>query len=532
MSAAPAHAQSAAISISIPAQPLSQALLELANRYSLDLAYSPEIVKGLLKKANWKTSHLDQPENGFEVIKEMILSPAKLIHLAGHGVYESEKFDRTGMVLGKDLYLTVSEIEQMRYVPEFVFMNCCHIGHVGTEVNEIAASLSVAFIERGVRAVIAAGWEVDDGAAKQFARSFYTAMLAGHTFGKSVHLAREQVFQAFPKTNTWGAYQCYGDPDYRFRDIAADTGESSQTRYYSAAQATKAAQNISEKAGSTRQGRASLMAQLVDIELSVKPDWEKDGAWCAEMGKAYSRLNAFDTAIGYLDKAMRATGRHGSLGAKHRLVDLGVRQACRNWQACETGKEQTAAARLVRSAVKDALASYDQLDLLAGGGPSAYRQCLRGAALKCQALSEKGASRVKTLKRMTENYHAALHTSLTSDPDRINLYAGVNWLTGVVILTALDAENATDTANSTAVWLDRLAAESVVHRPDSSHQSYRRSRKRYRREIRWDIRPERQEHHASGSICTHKRWGVAGVDAQRVGSAFGQSGKLADASGI
>lgn len=51
MNAAPAHAQSAAISISIPAQPLSQALLELANRYSLDLAYSPEIVKGLYAPA-------------------------------------------------------------------------------------------------------------------------------------------------------------------------------------------------------------------------------------------------------------------------------------------------------------------------------------------------------------------------------------------------------------------------------------------------------------------------------------------------
>lgn len=47
MGATPVQAQSTAISISIPAQPLSQALLELANRYSLDLAYSPEIVKGL-----------------------------------------------------------------------------------------------------------------------------------------------------------------------------------------------------------------------------------------------------------------------------------------------------------------------------------------------------------------------------------------------------------------------------------------------------------------------------------------------------
>ncbi|MBY6347515.1 TonB-dependent receptor [Providencia rettgeri] len=51
LGATPAQAQSTAISISIPAQPLSQALLELANRYSLDLAYSPEIVKGLYAPA-------------------------------------------------------------------------------------------------------------------------------------------------------------------------------------------------------------------------------------------------------------------------------------------------------------------------------------------------------------------------------------------------------------------------------------------------------------------------------------------------
>ncbi|MEY8830000.1 CHAT domain-containing protein [Sedimentitalea sp. XS_ASV28] len=420
------------------------------------------IVKELLEKADWKTTYLDQPQKGVEVIKEMILRPAKLIHLAGHGVYQSDRFARTGMVLGKDLFLTVSEINQMRYVPEFVFMNCCHLGHVGTEVNEIAASLSVAFVERGVRAVIAAGWEVDDDAAKQFARSFYTAMLAGHTFGKSVHLAREQVFQAYPETNTWGAYQCYGDPDYRFRDIAAETGEAPQTRYYSADQATKAARNIAEKAGSTRQGRAALMAQLVDIELSAKPDWETDGAWRAEMGKAYSRLNAFDTAISYLDKAMRATGRPGSLDAKHRLVDLGVRQASRAWRACETRKDRTAAARRVRAAVKEALASYDQLDALSGGEPSAYRLCLRGAALKCQALSDTGATRVKTLKRMTENYHAALLKSLADDSERINLYAGINWLTGVVILSALDETYTDQTVRSAAVWLDRLAAESGV----------------------------------------------------------------------
>lgn len=43
----PAQAQEIPVSIRIPAQPLNQALVELANRFSLELAYSPSIVAGL-----------------------------------------------------------------------------------------------------------------------------------------------------------------------------------------------------------------------------------------------------------------------------------------------------------------------------------------------------------------------------------------------------------------------------------------------------------------------------------------------------
>lgn len=44
---APAQAQETPISISLPAQPLGNALVQLANQYTLQLAYAPEIVSGL-----------------------------------------------------------------------------------------------------------------------------------------------------------------------------------------------------------------------------------------------------------------------------------------------------------------------------------------------------------------------------------------------------------------------------------------------------------------------------------------------------
>jgi CHAT domain-containing protein len=59
----------------------------------------------------------------------------------------------------------------------------------------------------GVRAVVAAGWEVDDDAAQTFAQTFYDRMLSGASFGEAVFRARKAAFDNHPLVNTWGAYQ-------------------------------------------------------------------------------------------------------------------------------------------------------------------------------------------------------------------------------------------------------------------------------------------------------------------------------------
>ena len=49
-------------------------------------------------------------------------------------------------------------------------------------------------IKMGVRAVVAAGWEVDDAAAKTFAEVFYQCMLDNMRFGDAVKSARTRVY--------------------------------------------------------------------------------------------------------------------------------------------------------------------------------------------------------------------------------------------------------------------------------------------------------------------------------------------------
>ncbi len=160
----------------------------------------------------------------------MFKKPYRIVHLAGHGHYEPPTTPdgkaRSGMVLDNGVFLTAVEVRQMQQVPELVFLNCCHIGQTGpedrrpargpaVEFNRLAASISRELIEMGVRAVVAAGWAVRDDAAKDFATVFYEKMLGGETFGRALGLARTHTYDMFGDCNTWGAYQAYGDPDYR-----------------------------------------------------------------------------------------------------------------------------------------------------------------------------------------------------------------------------------------------------------------------------------------------------------------------------
>jgi CHAT domain-containing protein len=158
-----------------------------------------------------------------EIIEKMFCNDYRIIHLSGHGFFHQDASKGSGMVIGENMYLSTREIRQMSTVPELVFVNCCHIGKVDDTAEEfyrkryrLAANIGTQLIENGVKCVIAAGWAVNDSAALEFARVFYNLMFSGYTFGHSVKEARKVIFEKFRYSNTWGAYQCYGDPFFRF----------------------------------------------------------------------------------------------------------------------------------------------------------------------------------------------------------------------------------------------------------------------------------------------------------------------------
>ena len=153
----------------------------------------------------------------------------RIIHIAAHGEPPLDgTADPRGVVLSDDSFLGPREIAALRVIPELVFVNCCHLAASSAEVlgatnydrARFASGVAHALIKGGVRCVIAAGWAVEDHAASEFARTFYAALVGGKRFIDAVAAARTKARAC--GGNTWAAYQCYGDPDWRFKRSIGD----------------------------------------------------------------------------------------------------------------------------------------------------------------------------------------------------------------------------------------------------------------------------------------------------------------------
>jgi CHAT domain-containing protein len=200
----------------------------------------------------------------------------KILHLAGHGLYNEKSLKQSGMVIGHNSFLSVASIEQMTVVPELVFINCCHLGKVNASLEKyyqdrykLAATLGTQLIKMGAKAVIAAGWAVDDVAACEFAETFYQQMLSGCSFGLAVQRARTDIYEKYGnRSNTWGAYQCYGDPFYKL-DLGMREPNASDNGYIVPEQAESSLENLLSKIETGRSTKRESIQELQWIKAAI-----------------------------------------------------------------------------------------------------------------------------------------------------------------------------------------------------------------------------------------------------------------------
>ena len=408
-----------------------------------------EAVAAALEASNFEVNLMIQSEFG-EILNGLFEKPYRVLHLAGHGAYEfrpkaseedtgDSKNDKpqrkvTGMILSDGVFLTPAEVAQLRIVPELVFINCCHLGKEegkvrrddGVEFHKLAANLGTQLIEMGSQAVIAAGWAVDDDAAEVFAMTFYQQMLAGVPFGQAVIEARTKTWEQHSQCNTWGAYQCYGDPDYALVKTSHYGTAGGRDVFSVVDEVIYKIDAIAEKARTMAKSRLdSLCKELADIVDSIPSNWQSDAGLLEALGRAYGEVRLFEKAIDCYRQLRTMEQATFSLKALEQSTNLRCRWTTYLWQQSRDRSSGDVTVKNDSVAVIDA--AIKDIELLLQIGETNERLSLMGSASKRKALVSKGRGRKKALSEMARYYHQAHQRTLNRD-GKTDYYPALNWL--------------------------------------------------------------------------------------------------------
>jgi hypothetical protein len=314
-----------------------------------------------------------------DIVLNLFSSDYKIIHLAGHGLFSPKSRKKSGMVIGNDVFLTTADIEQMSAVPELVFVNCCHLGKQDAESEKyyrdrykLAANIGTQLIEIGVKAVIVAGWAVDDDAALDFANTFYSRMFAGYNFGDAVREAREYIYETYHhRNNTWGAYQCYGDPFYKLinRSAAKKEKELNYTVEYEIAVDLNNLKNDLDTRNSTPE---QTLKQLNAISEAIAKANIKSAGLSEQEALIYMELGEYGLAIQKYEELLLADNANFSVAALEKYCNSKGKQCVREFKS---GNNKAAS-------VKDMNSTIDKLKQLLAITKTSERLSLLGSAYK------------------------------------------------------------------------------------------------------------------------------------------------------
>jgi CHAT domain-containing protein/pimeloyl-ACP methyl ester carboxylesterase len=410
-----------------------------------------------------------------EIVEALFDDDYRILHLAGHGVYQypldehepksdepppqsrpNEERPRakktvSGMVIGTQVFLTPTEVEQMRQVPELVFINCCHLGKVegGKDTDRkdrhtLAANLAAQFIRMGVRAVIAAGWAVDDAAAHTFACEFYARLLAGAPFGNAVLQARKKTYESHGAVNTWGAYQCYGDPDWRLRsEHGMPAGRQEESPFVTPGELVLALDNLTNEAKNANSQRIEVLrAEMTKLASTLTPDWLARADVRIALGQAYGELDLFAEAITHYQHAVASESGEGSFHTIEQFANLqcraavaAVRDGTGNRKEAKRLIGQAIASLECLRALSNAMRADAQAKKPVSASDTIERLALFGSAYKRLAFVTTGRERGRALQEMASYYDAAY--TRAAEQGRVDTYPILNLIPAQMLLRAL-----------------------------------------------------------------------------------------------
>jgi CHAT domain-containing protein/Tfp pilus assembly protein PilF len=171
--------------------------------------------------ADQKMEALDFEANKVTAMSET-LSQYRIVHLATHGLLNSQHPELSGLVLSlvdkegrpRDGFLQLPDIYNLKLAADLVVLSACETA-LGKEVRgEGLLGLTRGFMYAGAPRVVASLWSVDDVATAELMGRFYRAMLA-QRMPPSAALRRAQIQmwkeKRWSSPYYWGAFVIEGD---------------------------------------------------------------------------------------------------------------------------------------------------------------------------------------------------------------------------------------------------------------------------------------------------------------------------------
>jgi pimeloyl-ACP methyl ester carboxylesterase len=162
------------------------------------------------------------------VLDHLINHRFDVLHYSGHCDFNQDDPQDSGWLFSKNKKLNAHALRRVDRIPRFVFSNACESGITPDRADKrnalLGPSFAEAFFERGVANFICTAWPVNDAAALEFARRLYRGVLGLRSSGQppepiyeAMSAARQEIARlGLGGLQTWGAYQHYGDPFFRF----------------------------------------------------------------------------------------------------------------------------------------------------------------------------------------------------------------------------------------------------------------------------------------------------------------------------
>ncbi|MET0508517.1 MAG: CHAT domain-containing protein [Burkholderiaceae bacterium] len=409
-----------------------------------------------------------------EVVNAMLEHSYRVIHIAGHGEPNEPDKDgkpgaKKGVVLRDGVFIGANEVRAMRKVPELVFLNCCYLGAYSAEQlakpefynrSAFAAGVADELIRVGVRCVVAAGWAVDDNAAQEFATKFYQSLLGGDPFIDAVQAGRMAAWLADPKSTTWAAYQCYGDPGWKWRgdegEAGAGEGEAMVASSLGLAMELEQLTTVIRYRRDSDGRYAKLVRRLRD---DFESRWGNEGQVAEAFASAYAALGDVDEALKWYGRAMAApdgtTSMRAALAESRMLIERvgGAHDV-------DTGQQQ----------LVERIAQLEGLDAISG---TAERAELLGTAYRHRARIEasRGEGRLseqlEALSKAEHFFAKAVARSIAEENPSAQLWPAMAQL-AIALRARLLARSDDSTAIEFSRWqrAESLLAERNAQAPD------------------------------------------------------------------